>query len=244
MRLKKLIGRVFFGEKPTHKKEYPCNSGNPLKTYFEQNNRRLIHKWMHYFEVYHRHFEQFRGKPITMLEIGVYHGGSLQMWKDYFGPQAHIIGVDVNPDCHDVSEDQIDIRIGDQADRKFLTSLLDEFGPFDIVLDDGGHMMDQQLISFEELYPNIKPDGVYLCEDLHTSYWKEYGGGHQKTGTFMEFTKGLIDQLNAFHSREERLEVNDYTRSTHSMHYYDSILVIEKRKRNPPEVRKTGYTSY
>jgi len=199
---------------------------------------------MHYFDAYHRHFERFRGKPVTMLEIGVFHGGSLQMWKKYFGPQARIIGVDVNPACLEFTEDQIEVRIGDQADQGFLEELADEFGPFDILLDDGGHMMNQQLTTFETLYPHIISTGVYLCEDLHTSYWEEYGGGCQREGTFIEFSKGLIDQLHAFHSREASNPLTEFTQSTHSMHFYDSILVIEKGKRNPPVDRKTGIPSY
>jgi len=67
---------------------------NPLEKYFRDN--RLIHKWMHYFDVYHRHFERFRGQPIVLVEFGVSQGGSLQMWRDYFGDQATIYGVDID----------------------------------------------------------------------------------------------------------------------------------------------------
>lgn len=217
---------------------------NPLLSYFENNQQRLLHKWMHYFEVYHRHFQSFRDKPITMLEIGVFHGGSLQMWKSYFGEQASIIGVDVNPRCATLAEPQIQIHIGNQADRGFLTDLAQQFGPFDIVLDDGGHTMQQQLVSFDVLYPFIKPNGVYLCEDLHTSYWEKYGGGFKKPDTFIEFSKGLIDALNAYHSENEELRIGTFTRTTQSLHFYDSILVVEKGEHPKPEDRKTGNPSF
>jgi hypothetical protein len=153
---------------------------NPLREYFEANSGRLIHKWIHYFDIYHRHFEAFRGKPLTLVEFGVFHGGSLQMWKHYFGAQARIVGVDINPACASLTEDQVEIRIGDQGDRSFLRSLRDELGEIDILIDDGAHMMRHQVATFEELFPAVRDGGVYLVEDLHTGYWPEYGGGHER----------------------------------------------------------------
>lgn len=100
--------------------------------------------------------------------------------------------------------------------------------------------MLQQIVSFEELFSHIKPDGVYLCEDNHTSYWKNYGGGYKRNGTFIEYSKNFIDQLHAFHSQQASFKVNSFTRSVHSMHYYDSILVIEKRIMGKPVSHKTG----
>ena len=72
------------------------NDDNPLWKYFSHNEGRIIHKWHHYFDIYHNHFCRFRDLPITILEIGVYKGGSLQMWKNYFGPKAKIYGVDID----------------------------------------------------------------------------------------------------------------------------------------------------
>ena len=76
---------------------------NPLERYFRANQDRLIHKWVHYFEIYHRHFDRFRGRPVTILEFGVSHGGSLQMWRDYFGDQARLYGADIDPRCADLA---------------------------------------------------------------------------------------------------------------------------------------------
>jgi len=100
--------------------------------------------------------------------------------------------------------------------------------------------MEQQITSFEELYPHIKTNGIYLCEDLHTSYWKEYGGGLHRHGTFIEFSKNLIDQLNAWHIRENEFPVSDFTRTTNSIHFYDSILVVEKKKKERPHYEMRG----
>ena len=81
---------------------------NPLLQYFENNDRRTIHKWMHYFEIYHRHFSRFRDQHPTVIKFGVAHGGSLQMWKDYFGGGAQIYGVDINPTVASKSADLVD----------------------------------------------------------------------------------------------------------------------------------------
>ena len=101
--------------------------------------------------------------------------------------------------------------------------------------------MKQQINTYEELFSHIEKNGVYLCEDLHTSYWSEYGGGHKKSSTFIEYSKNFIDYINAWHSAQtSRLSVTEFTRSAHSLHYYDSILVIEKRPIEKPFHQKTG----
>ena len=163
------------------------------------------------------------------------------MWKNYFGPKARIVGIDINPHCKKLEENQVEIFIGDQENRKFLRSLKEKIPRIDILIDDGGHTMKQQIITFEELFPHIDKNGVYLCEDLHTSYWPQWGGGYKKCDTFIEYSKNLIDSLNAWHSLEtNKLSVTEFTRSAHSLHYYDSILVIEKRLIEKPSSFMTG----
>jgi hypothetical protein len=220
------------------------NEENPLWEYFLHNRGHLIHKWHHYFDIYHNHFRRYRGQPVTLLEIGVFHGGSLQMWKKYFGSKAKIYGVDIDPRCKELEEDQIEIFIGDQADREFLRELKDKIGVVDIVIDDGGHTMLQQMTAFEELFPVVGETGIYLVEDLHTSYWEEYGGGYKANGSFIEYAKGLIDNINAWHSRDPKLVPDDLTKSITGIHFYDSVLVVEKYPNNSkPNVSMTGKES-
>lgn len=216
---------------------------NDLQRYFEANEGRLIHKWMHYFEVYDRHFARFRGSDVHVLEFGVSQGGSLDMWRDYFGPRCRLFGADINPQCKTFETADTRIFIGDQEDRGFLRSLAQAIPRIDILIDDGGHTMGQQIATFEELFARISPHGVYLCEDIHTAYWKRWGGGYRRRGTFVEYAKGFIDRIHAWHSESPDLKVDDFTRSTHSLHWYDSILVIEKRPMQAPEHRKTGSAS-
>ena len=219
--------------------------GNPLEKYFRKNkSRRLIHKWLHYFEIYHRHFERFRGKRVVVVEFGVQHGGSLQMWRKYFGRRAMIYGVDIDPRCKRYETRRTKIFIGDQADRAFLQRVVEETGPIDVVIEDGGHRPAQQIATFEVLYPHMKSDGVFLIEDLHTSYWKQWEGGYRRPGTFIEYAKGLMDDLNAWHSREKGYVVNDFTRTTKSMHVYDSIVVFERGSVEKPTHEKIGVASF
>lgn len=212
-----------------------------LLQYFENNQGPMIHKWAHYFEIYERHFQAFRNRPITMLEIGVFQGGSVKMWKEYFGPQARIVGIDINPACKKFEEENVDIMIGSQEDKQFLAEVKAKYPQIDIILDDGGHTMNQQIVTFNEMFPHLAEGGVYLCEDLHTSYWSAWGGGYRSPGSFIEQSKQIIDSMNAWHSRDpESFRPNYLTQHVYGMHYYDSVLVIEKRKRTPPVDKRTG----
>lgn len=112
-----------------------------------------------------------------MFEIGVQNGGWTQMWKHYFGPYAKIVGIDLEPKCKSLEEPGICVHIGDQSNTDFLSSLVAEFGPPDIVLDDGSHQVKHINATFDFLFPLMRKGSVYMVEDLDTAYWPEYGGG-------------------------------------------------------------------
>lgn len=124
-----------------------------------------VWKWRHYFPAYERHLGRFRGQEVHILEIGVYSGGSMRMWKEYFGAKARIYGVDIEPLCRQYEDDQTRIFIGDQSDKNFWADVLTEVPRLDVVIDDGGHETDQQITSLEALLPHLQPGGVYICED-------------------------------------------------------------------------------
>lgn len=216
---------------------------NPLAQYFVRNQGRPLYKWHHYFEIYHRHFQRFRGTSPVVLEIGVFHGGSLQMWRDYFGAGAKIVGIDIDPRCRQFEDELTTVLIGDQADPAFLADVRKRFPRIDIVIDDGGHMMQQQIVSFGELYPHVQPSGVYLCEDVHTSYNPRWDGGLRRPGTFIEFSKTLIDALHGWYFVPEGSELDVHTAGTYSLSFYDSVVVVEKRPIQPPRVSITGQES-
>ena len=206
---------------------------------FLTNDARLIHKWKHYFPIYEHHFGRFVNRDVVLIEIGCGEGGSLQMWKRFLGPHARIIGIDVNPDATAFAEDQIEIRIGNQSDTQFLGAVVKEFGSPDVILDDGSHIMSDVAASFAALYPLVSRNGVYLVEDLHTAYWNEYEGGLRRIGSFIELSKELIDALNADHSRGA-LAPSEFTRSTLSMHFYDSVVVFEKGRHTVKHAPQIG----
>ncbi len=210
---------------------------------FLTNQGKVIHKWEHYFPVYERHFAPWRGRSLTFLEVGVAKGGSLQMWRRYFGPLAQVVGIDIDPKCKAHEEDGVAVRIGDQSDPKFLASVIEEFGIPDVVLDDGSHQMHHIEATFDFLYPKLPKNGVYMVEDLHCSYWPDFGGSVDDPKTFINIAKSLVDKLNADHARGA-VEPDAFTRDTFSIGFYDSIVVFEKgripRKTSPEMGRKPG----
>lgn len=204
----------------------------PQSTYrelFEAHTGRHVTKWDHYFELYDRYLGPFRDRPITMLEIGVGLGGSLELWRAFLGPRAKLIGVDIDPACEAFGGDGIEILIGDQGDPDFMRGVAEKIGPFDVVLDDGSHRMEDLKASFLTLFGAVKPGGLYMAEDLHTCYWRKYGGGHRVPGSFLEDLKGVIDHMHAFHSEDPKtFAVSSFTLTVKGLHFHDSIAVIEK----------------
>jgi len=192
------------------------------------NRGKPIGKWVHYFSVYERHLAAKRNSDLLVFEIGVAGGGSSQMWSRFFGPRAHVVGVDIDPRCAAHNGLAVSIRIGSQNDREFLGKIIEEFGIPDVVIDDGSHRMEDILTSFQTLYPLMPKNSVYLVEDLHTAYWKSYGGGHKNPASFINISKHFIDQLNAHWCAEDGLTPDLMTRDTFGISFYDSMVVFEK----------------
>lgn len=216
-------------------------ASNPPLQDFIANGGLSIHKWVDYFEVYHRAFERYRGRPITFVEIGVQNGGSTHMWRRYFGVQAKIIGIDIDPSCKALEKDGFEIWIGDQADPNFWEKFCAKYPEVDVILDDGGHTMLQQIVTFEALFPILRQGGTYLCEDTHTSYFPAHGGGLGRAGTFLEYVKGLIDEMHAwYHAPLANLPYLDIANHLYSIGVFDSIVVLEKRRKNPPLILARG----
>ncbi len=201
-----------------------------------------MHKWLHYFDIYERHFARFRGQSPTMLEIGVFGGGSLAMWKEYFGPGTTILGVDINPDCARHAAEGVEIFIGSQDDSALIDRILEAHPRIDIVLDDGSHLMPHMIATFQLLYQRMHPRGVYLVEDTHTCYWPEFGAGVRAPGSFMEFVKDRLDDLNAMHTRGA-LPVSPFTLGTDAVCCYDSVVAFERRPQGARQAPVTGPAS-
>ncbi len=195
------------------------SSPNPLRTYFDANTEGPgIWKWEHYFEIYHRHLAKFVGRPGHLVEIGVYSGGSLPMWRSYFGPSMQIHGIDIEPACESYQDEGIDISIGDQSDRGFWLDFRRRHPQIDVLIDDGGHLPEQQKVTLEEMLPHLAPGGVYICEDIHQVH-------HQ----FADYVSGLCNAINEGHEdNRPGLGLRGLSRWCHSIHVYPLAVVIEK----------------
>lgn len=177
--------------------------------------------------MYHRHFKKFRGRPVHILEIGVYSGGSLEMWREYFGQDCRVYGVDIEASCLKYEDARTRIFIGNQGDRTFWKHFREHVPDLDIVIDDAGHKPHEQVVSFEELWPHIRRGGVYLCEDLH--------------GTANAFLDRVRELETALHHCDVIIQSDDPERrivvpatglqsTVHSVHTYPFMIVIEKRE--------------
>ena len=203
------------------------DSTNRLGAFFDERTAgRGIVKWRHYFEIYDRHLAKFVGEPTALLEIGIYAGGSLDLWRAYLGPGCELYGVDIDPYCTRFEE--ATVSVGDQADRAFWQTFRAETPPLDIVIDDGGHTVEQQRVTLEELLPHLRPGGVYICEDVH-------GDDNAFLGYVHGLSRGLFGyDLTLDEASPERVlssPATAFQSAIHSVHVYPYVVVIERRDR-------------
>jgi|TARA_B100001079_G_scaffold15255_1_gene12269 cephalosporin hydroxylase len=216
---------------------------NKLKEFFYKNNKKDLNKWLHYFDIYEENFSKYKKRKITILEIGIAKGGSLRMWKNYFSSDSKIVGIDINPECKKFEKDNIKTYIGNQADVNFLGSVIKDIGKPDIIIDDGGHTSNQQILSFNYLFGHLNDKGTYLVEDTHTSYHSDFQD-RQDGFTFMDYAKSLPDKLNLWYQYndykiykkeiKEKINMPYLTKNTHKISFYNSIVVFEKRNVETP----------
>lgn len=229
--------------------EFPHRGSQPdgefSALFFDHMGRRCV-KWHHYFPIYDQLFGPYRQRdsqnahqlePLRFLEIGVFDGGSLELWRKYFGPTAIIHGVDIDPRCAALSTPDLPVHVGNQADPGFLTRIVAEMGGVDIVLDDGSHQARHQRASFDALFPLLNEGGTYIIEDTHTSYWHSFGGGLRRPGTSIQFTKSLVDGMHKWFFRAPVSRRAAMARDwVSSIHFYNSVVAIHKKRQQRPEV--------
>ncbi|MEO6700895.1 MAG: class I SAM-dependent methyltransferase [Jatrophihabitantaceae bacterium] len=217
---------------------------NPLYAQFTANRAAMVlDKWVHYFPIYAQHLAKFRDRPIRLLEIGVYRGGGMAMWSNYLGPKAGLVGLDIDEAAVRAVGGRFPIVLGDQADPEVLLKLNEEYGPFDVIIDDGGHTMRQQIVTIETLFPLLNDDGVFIVEDTHTSYWPAFGGELHEPDSFVEWTKPRVDDLHSrHHVGIDRRSV--WATDLNGIHWYDSVVVLDKKRRFRPFNEMAGSASY
>jgi hypothetical protein len=202
-----------------------------------------------YAQHYERHFASRRKEPLVVLEIGIggfndprAGGASLRMWKHYF-PRSRIYGVDIF-DKSPHNDDRIKTFVGDQSDESFLRGLIAEIGTPDIIIDDGSHISSHVIKSFEVLFPLLAPNGIYVIEDLATSYWPDYGGSSEdlvSPQTSMGRLKQLLDCLNHQELMLPGYRPNYCDEHIVALHFYHNLAFCQKgRNRETASRPDTG----
>lgn len=196
-----------------------------------------------YTQVYSQYFKNCKDHPIHFLEIGIYKGDSVKFWESYF-PNATLHFIDITDAHIQYHSQRSSYHFIDQSNKRALQKFAASQEPFDIILDDGGHTMIQQINSFVALFDSLKPGGLYIIEDLHTSYWTSYGGSgnNEKAGkgTAVGYLKDLIDHVNfpgAASSCADasklpeniKAQMNALREHIHAIHFYTSVCIIEKK---------------
>lgn len=193
----------------------------------------------HYAKDYQRHFEPLRRRRLNVLEIGIggydhplEGGASLRMWRAYF-PKSRIFGIDLHDKSHH-DGDRIKTFQGSQADASFLERVAQEIGRIDIIIDDGSHHCDHVITTFKVLFPLLDRDGIYVVEDLQTSYWEECGGAADLNAphTSMNFFKRLVDGLNHEEFRLDTYEAGYFDRNIISLHFSHNLVFVYKGQNN------------
>ena len=181
-------------------------------------------KYDTYFPVYEALLQKYIGCEFTIVEVGVFNGGSLFMWRKFFGPKARIIGVDLNPDALEWEKQGFEIIIGDQSSETFWVELFQKIGKVDVVIDDGGHTNRQQIVTSHHAIQNINDGGVLIVEDVHTNYFREFGNPSRYS--FVNFTHRIVDGVNS-RAHSLRQTYARYSSRVYSVSFFESMVVFQ-----------------
>ena len=187
-------------------------------------------KWEKYFDVYENLLSKYKNKNIIFIEIGVFNGGSLNLWKKYFGKNSRIIGIDINKKCKQFEDkkNNIEVFIGNQSDENFWENFFKKVGEVDIILDDGGHTNFQQIMTTCCTVPNIKDEGLLVVEDVFHSYGVSYGSKgffNPSKYSFINFCKKTIDDIN-FRFPEGKKFKFSLNKFIYSIEFFESIVAF------------------
>ena len=183
-----------------------------------------------FLKIYSNYFNDYKDKEINILEIGVYKGESLKIWREYFS-KAKICGIDINEIKFKI--DGVDIIKADQASVKDLTSICEKYKNFDIIIDDGGHHSNQITTSLNFLFDYLNDNGLYVIEDLQTSYFPRFGGSRfnlTRKKTSMNFLKSIADSVNYEQNDRPFYETKKFDGQVKFVHFFQNVAIIKKGK--------------
>lgn len=185
-----------------------------IESLHREKTGKVSDKWESYLRYYDALFLPHRDAAISMLEIGVQNGGSLETWAKYFSSGQRFIGCDIDPNCGFLKYDdpRISIVVGDANSAPAFQEIRAISPDFDIVIDDGSHRSMDILNSFVNYFPLVKPGGLYVVEDTHTLYNDQFGGGILNEFSAYAFFKKLIDVV-SFQFWRDELAINTYFRT-------------------------------
>lgn len=217
-----------------------------LEQLYLQHRGKVSDKWSLYFSEYDRLLAPYRERAINLLEIGIQNGGSLEIWSEFFRNANKLVGCDINPDCARLSyqDPKIAVVVGDANLDETEQAIVGHTEHFDIVIDDGSHTSGDIVKSFLRYFPKLNDGGVFIAEDIHCSYWQEFGGGLYHPYSSITFFKLLADVINHEHwgvkKRTEELLRGFYDEyrcgpsdsttleSIHSVEFVDSLCIVRK----------------
>ncbi len=181
-------------------------------------------KYDSYFPVYEAMLQKYVGREVTIVEVGVFNGGSLFMWRKFFGPKARIIGIDLNPDAREWEKHGFEIYIGDQSSDTFWAELFQKIGKVDVLIDDGGHTNLQQIVTSHHAIQNINDGGVLIVEDVHTNYFREFGNPSRYS--FVNFAHRIVDGVNS-RAYSLRRTYAEYSSRVYSVSFFESMVAFQ-----------------
>lgn len=171
-------------------------------------------------KMYDTLFAPLRDKPISLLEIGINRGGSVRLWEEYFF-EASLYAIDVRQRCLREASDRTTVDLVDQSNANALRAYAEKRGDFDIIIDDGSHMTGHQILTFDTLWPHVKPGGIYVVEDTCTSYdWRFV----DSEVTAVEYFRSMIHEVNM--SVKKRSEG---TKDIETLMFKRDMIVVTKR---------------
>ena len=184
-----------------------------------------------FLPIYEKYFSDFENKKINILEIGIDDGESLRLWREYFS-DANIVGLDIF--SKDFKINGVKMFQGDQSNIADLKKVTDLYNNFDIIIDDGSHVSKQTIKSFYYLFDFLNENGLYVIEDLQTSYLPNFGGSrfNLKKYTSMNFIKSLTDSINYEVNDKPFFKKNKFDGNINFVHFFQNIAFIKKGKSN------------